>query len=58
MMTQGIVEGEQKTKVKFCTCQHEYQDRKYGKHMRLHNLGRGQTGTSQTWRCTVCGKKV
>lgn len=57
-MTQGIVEGEQKTKVKFCTCQHEYQDRKYGKHMRLHNLGRGQTGTSQTWRCTVCGKKV
>lgn len=33
-----------------CTCAHEYQDRVYGKGMRLANE------TSKGYRCTVCGK--
>ncbi len=35
--------------VKACTCEHEYQDSKYGIHQRVHNLGKkGEE------RCTVC----
>ena len=37
------------SEVKFCTCQHEYQDRKYGKNKRVHNK------TTKGWKCTVCG---
>jgi hypothetical protein len=39
------------TKIAFCTCPHEYQDKKYGKRKRLHNEAR------DGWTCTVCGKK-
>lgn len=37
---------------KFCTCKHEYQDKKYGPQIRAHNATTKPTG----WRCTVCGK--
>lgn len=33
-----------------CTCQHEYQDRKYGKGKRVFNETNDGGG-----RCTVCG---
>jgi hypothetical protein len=34
-----------------CSCEHEYQDKAYGKGRRLHNaMQNGQ------WRCTVCSK--
>ena len=33
-----------------CGCEHEYQDKKYGKGMRVHNF----TAKTETWRCTVC----
>ena len=39
-----------KAKVMVCTCKHEYQDKLYGRGMRVHNpmaVGR--------FRCTVCG---
>ena len=39
------------TKIKKCTCNHAYQDERYGKGMRLHN----ETGKDGEWRCTVCG---
>ena len=35
--------------IKICTCDHDYQDKKYGKHKRVHNKGRDD------WKCTVCG---
>jgi len=37
---------------KECACESEYQDLKYGKNVRLHNLSKGGTQA----RCTVCGK--
>lgn len=35
-----------------CTCKHEYQDKKYGKGLRVANNTK-----LETWRCTVCGKE-
>ena len=40
------------TTVKPCDCKHEFQDKEYGKGMRVHSLG--ADGKSAT--CTVCGK--
>lgn len=34
-----------------CSCDHPYQDRRYGKGVRIHNR------TTDSYRCTVCGKK-
>jgi hypothetical protein len=39
------------TKVIFCTCKHEYQDKRYGQQQRLHNA----MVKEGFWRCTVCG---
>lgn len=39
------------TVVKNCSCMHEYQDKKYGKGKRIHNV----TIKGTTARCTVCG---
>lgn len=36
------------TEVRPCTCKHEFQDREYGRGMRVHNLGKDKA------RCTVC----
>lgn len=38
--------------IKKCTCQHDFQDRVYGKGKRVHTVG----GKGTT--CTVCGKKA
>ena len=35
-----------------CTCENEYQDKKYGKGNRIHN----QTGKLTEIRCSVCEK--
>ena len=43
------------TKVKSCTCQHEFQDSVYGKGRRVHNKTNGN-GRPE-YRCTVCGVK-
>lgn len=45
------------TRVKRCTCSHDFQDRRYGKGKRLFNKTTGR-GNSIGWRCTVCGKDI
>lgn len=37
-----------------CTCPHEYQDKKYGKGMRVHNKA-PKVDKDKGRRCTVCG---
>jgi preprotein translocase subunit YajC len=40
----------------FCTCKHEYQDKKYGNQMRIGNKIKTTGGVKV--RCTVCGKEI
>lgn len=40
--------------IKKCDCKHAFQDKKYGKGMRVHNE---YTSKSGGYRCTVCGKE-
>lgn len=39
-----------------CTCNHEFQDRKYGKARRLHTIRPGQSERGVAV-CTVCGRQ-
>lgn len=40
--------------IKKCTCTNEYQDKKYGKNLRVMNtIFKGKTGGTK-YRCTVC----
>jgi len=41
-----------KTFIKTCTCNHKYQDSKYGKKKRVHN-----EMVNGYYRCTVCSDK-
>ena len=44
--------------IKKCTCEHKYQDKRYGKWLRVHNPTRDSRGTGiGGYRCTVCGKE-
>ena len=47
--TEGLKCG---TTIRVCTCEHEYQDKKYGNKIRVHNAC-GSGGYS----CSVCGNK-
>jgi hypothetical protein len=38
------------TAIKSCTCEHPFQDKRYGKWMRVHNWGTKK----EAWICTVC----
>jgi len=41
--------------IKKCRCANAYQDKKYGKKMRVHNRTQQKSDKSlQGWRCTVC----
>jgi len=40
-----------------CDCKSEYQDKAYGKGMRVHNLMAKSPTTEQMARCTVCCKE-
>jgi len=42
----------QGTNITNCSCKSEYQDKRYGKGLRLHNATQSQ---SAKWRCTACG---
>lgn len=44
------------TKIVRCTCDHPYQDKKYGKGKRVANSSGG--GNSIKYRCTVCKKEL
>lgn len=37
-------------KIVECSCEHDFQDKKYGKKQRVHNYAEKKEG----WRCTVC----
>lgn len=39
--------------IKLCVCDHKYQDKKYGKNLRVQNL----CAKDNEYRCTVCGRK-
>ena len=41
--------------IKKCTCEHKYQDKKYGKYKRVCNPCGAEKKDA---RCTVCGKQV
>ena len=41
------------TIIKVCTCDSEYQDKRYGTNRRVHNL----CNKGEKARCTVCGKE-
>lgn len=45
------------TRIMPCKCQHEYQDKKYGKGMRVHNKGGSSKTQSAVWVCSVCGAR-
>jgi hypothetical protein len=44
-------------KVLKCSCDHEYQDKRYGKQRRWHNptMKQADKNGPTTYRCTVCG---
>ncbi len=45
--------------IKKCKCNHAFQDKKYGRHMRVHNGCQPEGGSGSRKfngaRCTVCG---
>lgn len=41
-------------KVIECGCNHQAQDKLYGKGMRVHNLTQKGNESTSIWRCTVC----
>lgn len=41
--------------IRYCPCVSAYQDTKYGRGQRVHNLSQGGKKTGS--RCTVCGAK-
>jgi hypothetical protein len=45
------------TEIKPCTCEHAYQDEKYGKRKRVYNR-RIKDGKNVGSRCTVCSKSL
>lgn len=47
--------NEMATQILKCECKHDYQDKRYGCGMRVHNALAPAKG-SQQWRCTVCEK--
>jgi hypothetical protein len=44
--------GDNKMLIK-CTCKHEFQDKRYGKTVRVYNQKVDRT----TYKCTVCGRE-
>jgi hypothetical protein len=44
--------------IKKCTCKHEYQDKKYGKGMRVANALQTSKQGAKKYRCTVCGAEL
>lgn len=49
--------ASEKDNIRTCGCVNEYQDKKYGKGMRVHTPGKRAPGGSRNFFCTVCGAK-
>ncbi len=43
------------SKIMPCKCEHAFQDKTYGKGLRVHNFARNVNNKQGGWRCTVCG---
>ena len=43
------------TRIAACTCSHAFQDDRYGKQQRVHNMMK--ESVPQKWRCTVCSSQ-
>lgn len=49
---------KQEAVIASCSCAHAFQDKRYGKGMRVHSpLGPTRKDRSATMRCSVCGVK-
>ena len=48
-----IKEGFIMTIIRYCSCKHEYQDKRYGEGKRVMNPTKND---KYPYRCTVCGK--
>jgi len=44
--------------IKRYTCEHEYQDKRYGKNKRVMNETRKSSTNSIIYKCTVCGRET
>lgn len=42
------------TKIAKCNCNHEFQDERYGRNMRLMNQAPIKGGNMDRYKCTVC----
>ena len=51
-MSEEVAAGSKTTTVLKCKCAHAYQDKRYGKSKRLHNI---RTTKNPSRVCTVCG---
>jgi len=45
------------TKIVKCTCINDFQDKKYGRKLRIANYCVSSKHQTVPWRCTVCGKQ-
>jgi hypothetical protein len=45
-------------KILKCSCNNEFQDKEYGKGMRVFNSGGNINSTVKTYRCTVCESEI
>ena len=45
------------TKIMKCSCEHEYQDKTYGKHQRVFNPTTKKSGDKIIYRCTICSRE-
>lgn len=44
------------TAILMCSCTHEFQDKQYGRQLRVHNFAKSHPEKVRGgWRCTVCG---
>lgn len=46
------------TKILKCTCENAFQDKLYGKQMRVHNICQGGTNKDRVAYCTVCSPRT
>lgn len=47
--------SEREIVIRECSCKHDYQDKVYGKQMRVHNPKKAPAGSKPRVTCTVCG---
>jgi len=43
--------------LKRCTCDHKYQDKRYGRKIRVFNKTSAKQGDHYVYRCTICGNE-